>query len=234
MRNDNFIDEEYLLLERPNIREECDIKSDKEMDNYIILYNVYSNLLLQFLMKKYHLLDVDKELEKHKDIFPEVPNSEKDLYQYSAIGYLKYFYLRNNIYIERLSNEELNYLFLVYKSGNLSLDEKKENFIEKTYLKTIIESPNDKGININYGPDNFKYFKPSNALIIGVRYHQFYHLDNSSESFSTFASSEGQIQILSNFLEYKVKQETEVPFYIIKYDEFSVNSKKKMTNGNQK
>ena len=129
MSKDNFIDEEYLLLERPNIKEECKIKSDEEMNNYIIVYNVYSNLLIQFLIKKYHLLDVDKELEKRKNLFPEVPDLEKDLYQHLAIGYLKYYYLRNNIYIERLNKEELNYLFSIYKSEDLSLNDENEKFI---------------------------------------------------------------------------------------------------------
>lgn len=234
MNKNNFIDEEYLLLERPNIREECNIKSDEEMNNYIISYNVYSNLLIQFLIKKYHLLDVDKQLEKRKELFPEVPNLKKDLYQYLAIGYLKYFYLRNKIYIERLNKDELNYLFSIYKAGDLSLSDANEKFIETTYLKTIIETPDVKGININYGPDNLKFFKPSNAIIIGVRYNQFHNMENSENLFTSFASSEGQLQILSDFLEYRIKQETELPFYVIKYDEFSVNSKKKVTSVNKK
>lgn len=234
MNINNFIDEEYLLLERPNIREECNIKNDEEMESYIIAYNVYSNLLIQFLMKKYYLSNVDEQLEKRENTYPEVPDLEKDLYQYSSIGYLKYFYLRNNIYIERLTSDEINYLFSVYKSGDLSLSEENETFIEATYLKTIIESNKGDVLNINYGPDNSKFFRPNNAIIIGVRYNQFQNLDNSADLFSTFASAEGQIQVLTDFLEYKIKREKGVPFYVIKYDEFSVNSKKKMTNANKK
>ena len=228
MNINNFIDEEYLLLERPNIR------SDEEMENYIIAYNVYSNLLIQFLMKKYHLANVDEQLEKRRDTFPEVPNSEKDLYQYSAIGYLKYFYLRNNIYVERLNSVEQAYLFSVYNSGDLSLSEENEKFIEATYLKTIIERNKGDSLNINYGPDNLKFYRPNNAIIIGVRYNQFQNLDNSVDLFSALASTEGQIQVLTDFLEYKIKREIGIPLYVIKYDEFSVNSKKKMTNVNKK
>lgn len=234
MNKNNFIDEEYLLLERPNIREECNIKNNEEMNNYLAVYNVYSNLLIQFLIKKYHLLDVDKELEKRADSFPEVSSLDKDLYQQLSEGYLKYFYLRNNIYIERLTKEQLSYLFSIYQSGNLKLTSQHEKFISDTYLNVILENKNEKGVNVNYGPDNLKYYKPSNSIVIGVRYNQFQNLSNDENSFSSFASSEGKIQILANFLEYKVKQESDIPFSVVKYDDFSVNCKKKMTNFSKK
>lgn len=234
MSKNNFIDEEYLLLERPNIRKECNIKSNEEMNNYLAIYNVYNNLLIQFMIKKYHLLDVDKELEKRIDSFPEVPSSEKDLYQHLSEGYLKYFYLRNNIYIERLTKEQLNYLFSIYQSGNLKLNSQYEQFINDTYLKVILENENEKGVNVNYGPDNLKYYKPSNSIVIGVRYNQFQNLPNDENIFSSFASAEGQIRILTDFLEYKVKQESDIPFNVIKYDDFSVNCKKKIASISKK
>ncbi len=226
----NFIDEEFLSIERPNIRKECNIKSDVEMANYLIAYNTYSNLLIQFLNKKYHLIDVDRELEKKKSIFPEVPSSEKDLYQHLSEGYLKYFYLRNNIYIERLNNEQLNYLFSIYQSNNFDLNPQNEQFISDTYLKVILENPSEKGVNINYGPDNLKFYKPSNAIIVGVRYNQFQNSPNDENAFSAFSSIEGQLSMLTDFLEYKIKQESNIPFNVIKYDDYSVNCKKKMTN----
>lgn len=230
MMKQNFIDEEYLLLERPKIREECNIKADEEMRNYLIAYNVYSNLLIQFVMKKYHLLEVDKELEKRKDVFPEVADADKDFYQHLALGYLKYFYLRNNIYVERLTKEQLSYLFAIYQSGNFDLTPQNEQFINDTYLRVILENPNERGVNVNYGPDNLKFYKPSNSIVIGVRYNQFQNLATGENTFHSFSSAEGQINILTDFLEYKVRQEGGVPFSVIKYDDYSVNCKKKMVN----
>ena len=221
MNKVNFIDEEFLLLERPNIRQECNIKSDLEMNNYLILYNVYNNLLIQFMIQKYYLLDVDKQLEKRQDVFPSVPSEEKDLYQHLSEGYLKYFYLRNNIYIERLTKEQVNYLWSIYKTGDLSLTQSNFQFIESTYQNVILENPNQENVNINYGPDNMKYYKPSNSIIIGVRYKNNYDI-------SSLANTLGKLDILTNFLEYKVRQETKVPFNVIKYDEFSIKCKKKL------
>ncbi len=222
MNKVNFIDEEFLLLERPNIRQECNIKSDAEMNGYLILYNVYNNLLIQFMMKKYYLLDVDKQLEKRIDDFPLVPYEEKDLYQHLSEGYLKYFYLRNNIYIERLTREQINYLWSIYKTGDLSLNSSNFQFIENTYQNVILENPNEENVNINYGPDNKKYYKPSNSIIIGVRYNQY----KNNYEVSSLANNLGKLDVLTNFLEYKVRKETNIPFNVIKYDEFSVKCKK--------
>ena len=55
MNKMNFVDEELLLLERPNIRKECNIKSDEEMKNYLLIYSVYNKLLVEFLIEKYYL-----------------------------------------------------------------------------------------------------------------------------------------------------------------------------------
>lgn len=232
MNKENFISEELLLLERPNIRMECKINSDDEMNNYLKVYNTYNDLLIQFFMKQYYLLEVDRELQKHCDIFPVVSNDMKDLYQTSSSEYLKYFYLRNNLYIERLSQGDINYLLSISENENLVLDEKNKKFIENTYLKVILENPSLENVNVNYGPDNKKYIRPSNAIIIGVRYNQFSNLPKDENIFSSFGSAESKLKILTNFLEYKIKNEYNVPFYVIEYDEFSV--KKKISFGNKR
>ena len=230
MKMINYIDEEELLIERPNIREECNIKSNEGMQEYLNLYNIYNNLLIQFLMKEYSLINVDNELAKRKDEFKEVSYEDKDMYQKSSTGYLKYFYLRNNIYIERLSVEERDFLNKIYLTGNLTLNEEIEEFIKKTYLKVILESPSSKSTYINYGPNNSKFIRPSNAVIIGVRYDEFSQLTQKDNLLEYYSSSLSNLQILINFLEYKIKKEKNVPFAVIKYDEYSVNCKKKMKN----
>lgn len=221
MQKNNFINENELMLERPNLREECNITTDKEMENYLIAYNVYSNLLIQYMSKKFYLLNADKELEKHNDIFSEIKEENKDLYQHSSTGYLKYYYIRNNIHIERLSQEELKYLYDIYNSNNLHLTKEREEFIENTYLNVIVEI-NTKDVSVNYGPDDKQFIKPSNAIIIGVRYNEFKNIDDSSNSITRFINAEGKIQILNNFLEYKVRKENSIPFFVIKYNDYSI------------
>lgn len=231
MKKLNYIEEDDLLLERPNIREKCNIRSDEGMQEYLILYNTYNNLLIQFLMKEYSLINVDNELAKRKDEYKELSYEEKDMYQKSASGYLKYFYLRNNIYIERLSIEERDYLNNVYLTGNFSLNEEREKFIKKTYLKVILENPDSENSYINYGPNNGKFIKPSNAIIIGIRYDEFNNLTNKDGIIENYSKTFFNLQMLIDFLEYKIKREKSIPFYVIKYDEFSINCRKNKNRG---
>ena len=79
-------------------------------ENYLRLYEIYSNLLIQYFIKYYNLKEFDDVLSKDKRNFEKVSTYDMDIYQYLSSEYLNYIYLRNNIYIERLSNEELLYL----------------------------------------------------------------------------------------------------------------------------
>lgn len=223
MSKDNYIDEEYLLLERPNIREEVGIASDEDMDKYLKMYNAYNNLLIPYIGKKYFLIDAERELDEYKDDFIPVASEDKDLYQHAAEGYLKYYYLRNNIYVERLSTEDKNYLLSL---DDYTLTKEKEEFIERTYLDVILENNNMMGMNVNYGPNSAQYYKPSDAIIIGVRYNQFKNLKEEN-AINLFATTIGKLQILNGFLEYKVRNYLNESFYIIIYDEYSVKCKKK-------
>ncbi len=234
MNKMNYVDETFLLLERPNIREECNINSEEEMNKYLIAYNTYNELLIKFLIKKFDLKAIDMELEKKEQSFPAISDADKDLYQHSAEGYLKYFYLRNNIYIERLNQGQLQYLLSVYSSNNFELSSENEQFINNTYLNVILESPSEKSINISYGPDNLKYYKPSNSIVIGVRYDKFKNSMNNDQTLNNFVSLEGQLLLLTQFLEYKIKRQYNIPFSVIEYDDFSVHRKKKMIDISRK
>lgn len=225
MKNDNFVDEEYLLLERPNIREELNIHTDEEMQNYLALYNAYNNLLVQYMMKKYYLADFDKEMESFGDDFKPITSEDKDLYQHSSEGYLNFFYLRNNIHVERLSEADQRYLLSL---RDYTLTEESEKFIERTYFDVILEDNHALDKSVNYGPDNYKFNKPADAIIIGVRYDQFGNLEEQN-AINLFATAMGKLQLLTDFLSYKVNKHLKVPFYVIIYDEYSVNCKKKIT-----
>ena len=230
MTNLNYINEEDLLLERPDIREKCNIRTDNGMQEYLNLYNAYNNLLIQFLMDEYSLIYIDNEISKRESEFKEVAYENKDLYQKSSVGYLKYLYLRNNLYIERLSNEERAILHRIYLTGDFRLTSERKEFIKNTFLKVILESPSSNNLYVNYGPDNSRFLKPANAIIIGVRYDEYEHLKDNDDALDNYGKSLFNLQILTNFLEYKIKKEKNIPFAVIKYDENSVKCKKKMKN----
>lgn len=146
-------------------------------ENYLRLYEIYSNLLIQYFIKYYNLKEFDDVLSKDKRNFEKVSTYDMDIYQYLSSEYLNYIYLRNNIYIERLSNEELLYLS---KIKDYSLNKENEEFIRNTYLRVIVESNNKNAVTM-FGPDNLKFIKRSNWVVFGIRYNRFNLKDRSKE-----------------------------------------------------
>lgn len=146
-------------------------------ENYLRLYEIYSNLLIQYFIKYYNLKEFDDVLSKDKRNFEKVSTDDMDIYQYLSSEYLNYIYLRNNIYIERLSNEELLYLSRI---KDYSLNKENEEFIKNTYSRVIVES-NDKNAVTMFGPDNLKFIKRSNWVVFGIRYNRFNLKDRSKE-----------------------------------------------------
>lgn len=146
-------------------------------ENYLRLYEIYSNLLIQYFIKYYNLKEFDDVLSKDKRNFEKVSTDDMDIYQYLSSEYLNYIYLRNNIYIERLSNKELLYLSRI---KDYSLNKGNEEFIKNTYSKVIIESNNKNAVTM-FGPDNLKFIKRSNWVVFGIRYNRFNLKDRSKE-----------------------------------------------------
>ena len=146
-------------------------------ENYLRLYEIYSNLLIQYFIKYYNLKEFDDVLSKDKRNFEKVSTDDMDIYQYLSSEYLNYIYLRNNIYIERLSNEELLYLSRI---RDYSLNKENEEFIRNTYLRVITESNNKNAVTM-FGPDNLKFIKRSNWVVFGIRYNRFNLKDRSKE-----------------------------------------------------
>ncbi len=189
--------------------------SNVSKQEYLNLYLLYYNLLYKYLIPKLNLKQYDNMLLNSDNIFYQVSLENMDLYQRIGSNYLKYFYLRNNLYIERLTKEELDFLKKKLLSNNNELDQETTTFIENTYQKVMLENTKDI-TNINYGPDNYSFYKPSNNIIIGVRVD-----DLSKETI--------ELEAIVNFYTKKLK-EFKIPCSIIIYNGFSIN---KLSNDNK-
>ena len=207
------------------------ISNQKYFDNlnndgkqeYLNLYLLYYNLLYKYLIPKLNLKQYDNMLLNSDNIFYQVPLENMDLYQRIGSSYLKYFYLRNNIYIERLTKEELEFLKKKLLSNNTELDKETIVFIENTYQKVMLETPNNI-VNISYGPDSYNFYKPSNNIIIGVRFDNYYKKENESDSEwnDKYNDRIYELEIVTKFLAKRL-EDFKVPCSIIIYNDFSIN-----------
>ena len=105
----------------------------------------------------------------------KLEEKDMDIYQYFTADELKYFYIRNNLYIERLEEDDKIILKEKIKNKEESLDETGKKLIEKTYRKVINESENDDGKKhiTSFGPNSVNFFAQSDAIVIGFRYDEF-------------------------------------------------------------
>lgn len=197
--------------------------SDIDKENYLNLYYLYNSLLVKYLINYYNLKEFDDIILNSEDGFKEIEEKNYDIYQYLSSEYLKFFYIRSNLHIERLNYEELNYLYNKYKNDNIDLDDDASKFIENTVSRVIPEMIGES-FEINYGPDDIKFFRPNNSLIIGVRYDNYYRKkDENDEEWEERRLSQIRfIDDLSAFVQSRINKEFALPVCIIKYNDYSI------------
>ena len=179
---------------------------------YLYLYKKYSDMLYKYFIKKYNLDEIDNFFINSKHNYKETNTNDLDFYQYLSKKYLKYLYIRNNIYIERLSDIEKEFL--------KNIKEFDLDFIKNTYLKVILED-NDLNSKTNtfYGEDNPVYLKPSNAIIIGFKYNRYDKPNNINYNEWTKLHNLRlfDFDIVKAIFKKYVEVEKNVSTYLIKY-----------------
>jgi len=211
--------ENLYELRLPNSnRNYFDKLSNEEKTKYLELYVKYSKCLYQYLIKKLDLKKYDDMILNSGNKFKKVDVEYMDLYQYLAKDYLNFFYLRNNLYIERLSEEEKNYLNTIDV-----YDENVEKFIENTYIKVCLELPNEK-VNVCYGADSLVYYKPSDCILLGYRFDNYYKDENTTDQEWVSENQKRlfELELIEMGLSKKYKDLLKAPIYFQIYDDYSV------------
>ncbi|MBR3117106.1 MAG: hypothetical protein IKF36_04455 [Bacilli bacterium] len=171
----------------------------EEKNMYLNLVAKYYNLLLNFLIQKGSLKSLDESLKNSKNSFIKVNEDEMDLYQYISSEYLQFLYIRNNVYVERLSREDLNYL------NDIDLNSIKDDdfdFVKRTYKSLINENYNEAS-KTNFGPLNEAFITDSDALIIGLRIDD-YRLDDGLDADKIF-NIEAELDFAKSYIEAKLE-----------------------------
>ena len=174
METIKFINEdEYLTLD---IRNDTYQNLNLPKEEYLNLYSLYMYYFTKYLIKTIRLDQYDESLKNSNLSFVNIIENQ-DVYQLMNSSLLNYFYIRNNIYLDKLTNDELNFLKQQLTSLNYNINEEIESFIEKTYKKLIFETINNNPnmiAKISHGPiSSSAFFSRNDALVIGFRYDEF-------------------------------------------------------------
>ena len=211
----------------PNRNEEYfNLLNDEQKELYLGLVEKYNNFVLEFLDKEYNLKDVDNSFADSPLGYKEVEKEDCDIYQDMAKNKYKYFYLRSNLYIERLSKEEIEYL----KNINEYNDD-VNNFLKSTIMKVATETGlDDKTYTTSYGPQTQTYFAQSDEIVIGFRENDLYRFKGTDEEFlknredKLFDKAEKLDDLYTDLL----CNNRELKFKIIEYNKFSVVPKQRI------
>ena len=128
-------------------------------------------------MNKLPLKDMDDEIINSGLSFIPVEKEKMDFYQKFSAMKLKYLYLRNNLYVYKLSNGEIDTLVSLSNNQLAKPSAKLMELIEDTYRMVIDAKPYGDDVSDVYmkcyGIDDNDYWLKSDELVIGLRYDEF-------------------------------------------------------------
>lgn len=187
-----------------------------------VLYTYYHKYLMKYLEDKLNITEDDEILKNSESKMTKIEKKDMDIYQYLSSDMYDYFYLRNNMYIDRLTEDERNTLnkFIADKEEKITPEIVK--FIESTFKKVIIEMPNEEeGINVSYGIFHPDFFAPNLSIVYGVRYDDYdYGILDFSEELRNHRLQD--VEILGDLIKIKSEEILDIPVRVIKYDKWCV------------
>ena len=168
IKNEDYGLLEPCIIDKEKCNEKCYLKDGELNEKYYNLMSIYYCYLEQFLNNVLNIKEVEEGIDKDNPDFRPIPDDGKDLYQ--SISNNKYLYIRNTLYVEKLSDEDVNYL-LSKKDG--IIDKRIIDIIRNNFIDTIKGTYNgqvtDKTVAC-YGPSSTNEFiAPISSLVLGFR-----------------------------------------------------------------
>lgn len=230
----NFRKMSIFDLEAMDLNNKINIKemTSSEKAEYIKEYSLYRKWFTEYIIKMLNLKEYDEKIKNSGLNLKPNDLKDMDIYQYFSSDDLSYFYIRNNIYLERLSDDEKAFLQAQLRKENFDLDENATEFIEKTYKKVVVENFEDFDNLFGetlyfYGPNTMRFAAPGNALVIGMRYDEFAE-DGASDEEWKRQHDEQEMFIYPIFdrMSYQFEKILGMPVSVIKYNQFSVKKRR--------
>lgn len=201
--------------------------NNETKEYYYLLYSYYSNMLIKFLIKNTPIKEVDNDLLNNSLRFVTIKDSDKDFYQLLS-DELNFLYLRNNLYLNRFTKEEMDFLRKRLIERNYEFDQEMNEFIKSTFMKIIDENMDSKEIvYVNFGPMESNRFAPSNSLVIGIRYNEMENGLEDKEWYENYKDQKKYIKIKLNELIKEINQSIGCECNIFEYNNYTV---KKLNN----
>ena len=214
----------------PNTGIKLNTLSEEEQNEYMSLSNAYRKMLSEVFIKKYNLKELDNAFINSNLHFVTADSKKMDCYQNFSSNELKYFYIRNNVYVERLSKEDKSFIKRIIDSNDFSMTDEIEQFIDRTYSEVIKEDVSSKDgekVFVQFGPDSRSYIVPNDSIVIGFNYDEF--ADNGLTDDEWYERHLKQLDFMVNTLNDDIRLLNENSNHlvnILKYNEYSILKRK--------
>ena len=185
---------------------------------YFTLMNKYKGFFELYLKETLPLELIDQNTRESELGFKPIKEEDMDFYQRTSGMGLKYLYLRNNLYVEKLSASELQLL-----EGFTGYGDETKAFIAKTFLKVI--NPFDESRIVFYGPENQNFLCYSDEVVLGIRYDEF-NTELEDEQFAqNFLEKQTIISQISTVMSIVGLETLGTNLRFIQYNELSIIEK---------
>lgn len=141
----------------------------------------------------------------------------------------KYFYLRNTIYIEKLTLQDLEFLKGKYNKKDVAINEETKEFLKRTYPLLITSDLTKEASLTNYGPFSSTYFASTNAIVFGLRCSDDFEATDD-EWLEVNFNQQNYLEKLKNKLNKEMADKLNVPLQFLVYDDESVKKNEVVPN----
>lgn len=215
INEDNFRNQLPFVLNIELLKQKG-LGEEKPNQRYFALTNKYKRLLENYLLKYLPLEQIDTNMRKDDLGFVPIKTPDMDFYQATSGMGLNYIYLRNNLYIEKLSEEALAAL------ESMKNEAEAELFIKQT-LKDVVYPYNEDNHILFYGPENGNFLVDSASIVIGIRHNEF-DVELEDEEFKeNLLEKQNIIAQVSLVVSICGIKALGLPVLMLQYNEFSVS-----------
>lgn len=212
----------YKEIEKLELKDDSlkEIMKDINDIKKLQIYSLYRKYLTEYILLETRLQEYDNKIKNSELSFPVINKNDMDFYQVFSNEVLNYFYIRNDLYIEQLSQDEVTELLERINSNNYEFDKNAQEFVKKTYKKILKEEDSNKqnangfGRKVLYGG----IAVDENALVLGMKFNEF--ADEGIFGNQWIEVYKKRIEFI-NYIFQEVKKEIEekldIPVEIIKY-----------------
>lgn len=171
--------------------------------------------LFEIIYNKLELKQIEEELIKNN-----IP--KKNIYNPNNVKLVSnYFFLRNDVYLNRLTRDEIDYINKSINSSDENIVRGLNNFLERNLQKLIMPETDEKYF--IWEGNSMDYMAPSDAIVLA--FHTLAYQDENFDEDVLF-EREKYIAEKLNYIQYTLAPSKNMKVAVFEYNELQMENNK--------